>query len=168
MSDRPRDWNGQVIWLLERVAGLGSGYGPGTPSGSVPIGIGVNDVVHYVNGTHGAIGSGGVITLQLPETERTWLLAAFSYNRLAGSGNKITPRVGQVSGFADGGPDERVALAQQNANVKVNAVFQYPVPFWVDADYRAYFRPNFNSGSDNTGRYQFWFIQGRTTEESPS
>lgn len=166
MSDRPRDWNGDVRWLLERIAGL-AGSGPGTPSGSLVQGIAVNDVLHYFEGTHAAFDSSGELTLQLPTTTRMWLLAAFSYNNDSGTGNKITPRIGQAATFADDGADERVALAQQNASAKVNAVFQYPVPFYVDGSFRAYFRPSYNSGSNNIGTYRFWFVQGVATTDSP-
>ena len=160
MGNRPRSWNDDVRWLLERIAGLPGSAGPGTDPADLPQGIGVSDVIQYIAGTHTAIDSTGEITLQLPLTTRQWNLAAFSYIQDSGTANRIEVRLGQAAAFADDGVDERVHIQQQNSNTKVDIVFQYPVPFYVDADGRAYLRPGYNAGADNVGSYRFWFIQG--------
>ena len=54
---RPAAWNDDVIWLLERVAGLLHDDGRGTDSAAIPRGIAASAVVHYVRGTHTNVGT---------------------------------------------------------------------------------------------------------------
>ena len=165
-KERPRDWNGEVIWLLERIAGLLASQGPGTDSGDVPRGIATSDVFHYVRDSHTGVGPATEVTLQMPETTRMWHLFAMTYHRTAGSGTEVTPRVGQASGFAADGPDDRAAVGPQAVADGVNAVFCQMIPCRTDGDFRLYFRPGFDAGNDNAGTYQFWFVQGVETVES--
>jgi len=163
---RPATHNDDLLWLLQRIAGLTESEGKGTESDGVVRGIPSNDVLHYISGSHLGIDGTGEITLQLPTTTRNWMLVGMSYNRTAGAGANIAPRVGQVVTFVADSGDDRLTFASQVVADRINSVFASPIPFHVDAAFKAYFRPQYDAGADNTGDYQFWFIQGYETEES--
>jgi len=163
---RPGHRDDDVIWLLERLAGVLNSHKKGTDASTLPRGGPVSDVIHYLTASHTNATTSTEITLQLPTTTRSWELIAITYHRTAGTGTAMAPRVGQSSGFAADGPDDRVQVTSQAVTTAVNLVMCSPVPFHIDANGRAYFRPGFNTGSDNDGTYQFWFKQGILTEES--
>jgi hypothetical protein len=165
-KDRPGAWNDDVIWLLERVAGLLADQGKGTGSGTLPRGIATSGVVHYVRGTHTDVGPAEETTIQLPQTTRSWLLVGLTYHRTGGTATAVEPRLGQAAGFTTDGPDDRVALGPQAVATGINAVFCKPIPLRADTDFRVYLRPGFDAGADNDGIYQLWLQQGIETAES--
>lgn len=163
---RPGHWNDDVRWLLERIAGILAQQGRGTESTSLQRGIPASDVYHYISGSHVDVGSAEETTIQMPATTRSWRLRAITYHVTGGSAATYAPRLGQSSGFAADGPDDRLAIASMAVATPVNKVFCEAVPVRADASYRLYFRPGFASGADNDGTYQLWFEQVVETEES--
>lgn len=165
-KDRPGDWNSDVIWLLERLAGLLANQGKGTGSVQVPRGAPGSPVVHYVRLTPTDLTSSSEVVIQMPETTRQWRLLSMQVHRVDGAASTWAPHVGQSSGFGIDGADDRLGLASQGFTTPFRKVFCQPVPMKADADFRLYFNPQLGGGTDNDIDLQLWFIQDFETEES--
>jgi hypothetical protein len=166
-KDRPRAWNDDVIWLLERVAGILASQGAGTGSGDLPRGIAASDVFHYLRLTPSDLDDSAVVALQMPTTDDTqWALAACQLHSSDGSATQWAPRFGQTATFADDGPDDRLGFASQAFTAPYRVVLCKAVPMHPDGDGKLYLKPGLNAGSDNDLDLQLWFRQLVTTETS--
>jgi hypothetical protein len=166
-KDRPASWNDDVLWLLERVAGLTASQGRGTGSADIPLGTAVSPVSHYVRLTPSGLGSTSVVTIQMPTTTTSqWRLLSVQWHRAAGSATTWAPRIGQTAAFVDDGPDDRLEVAAQAFTDPIRKVYCQPIPMTADGTSRLYFKPGLDAGSDNDLDLQFWFIQDYETEES--
>jgi hypothetical protein len=125
-------------------------------------------VYFRVAGTHTNVGTSEETTLQLPQSGgdyriEAWLLVSFHYVRSGGSASNYQPRLGQAASFSAGDINERLAYSSTAVGTATNDVFSTPVPCRSDSNGRLYFKPGFDSGSDNDGEYEFWFqkVRGR-------
>ena len=121
----------------------------------------ISDRVFYrASGTHTAVGSSEETTLQLPAPgggAAIFMLRSFHYVRSDGSASTYTPRLGQAASFTNGDINERMAYSSTAVGTATNDVFSSDIPVKTDSNGRLYFRPGFNSGSDNDGDYEFFF-----------
>lgn len=118
-------------------------------------------VLTRITGTHTNVGTSEETTLQTgASTAETWLLVAFHYvvNTGSGAGDAANyqPRIGQAASFSSGDINERVAYASTAVGTAINDVYTTPVPMRSDSAGKLYFKPGFDSGSDNDGDYEFW------------
>lgn len=114
-------------------------------------------VLIRITGTHTNVGTSEETTLQTgASTAETWLLVAFHYVRSGGSASNYQPRIGQAASFSAGDINERVAYASTAVGTAINDVYATPIPMRSDSDGKLYFKPGFDSGSDNDGDYEFW------------
>jgi len=165
-KDRPRAWNDDVIWLLERVAGILASQGAGTGSGALPLGIAASDVLHYLRLTPADLAVGAVVELQMPPTETQWALEACQLHSTDGSATQWAPRFGQTATFTDDGPDDRLGFASQAFTAPYRVVLCKAVPLHPDGANKLYLKPGLNGGTDNDLDVQLWFRQLITTETS--
>ena len=115
-----------------------------------------------VNGTQTNVGTSEETTLQLPSDKaEVWLLASFHFVRTGGSASNYTARIGQSASWTNGDINERVTYASSVVATATNDVYAVPVPMKCDTNGRVYFRPGFDSGSDNDANYEFWFKKAR-------
>tara|TARA_R110000824_G_scaffold10774_1_gene47190 strand:- start:579 stop:965 length:387 start_codon:yes stop_codon:yes gene_type:complete len=116
-----------------------------------------------ITGTHTDAGTSEETDLQLPVTDSAtmWLLVSFHYVRSDGSASNYTPRIGQTAAWTSGDINERLAYSSTAVGTAINDVFATSIPCSVAADGKLYFRPGFDSGSDNDGNYEFWFQKAR-------
>ena len=77
----------------------------------------------------------------------------------SGSAASWTPRLMQTSDASDSGIEERFVYASGSASI--NDVFAQPMPCLADSDGKLYFKPGFNTGSDNNYGAEFWFIRAK-------
>ena len=119
----------------------------------------MNDIYFRVRGIHTNVGTSEETTIQLPTKRgnQIVLLVAFHYVRTGGTAATYTPRLGQKAAFTNGDIDERIAYSATAVGTATNDVFSAPIPSRTDSNGRLYFRPGFNTGSDNDGVYEFWF-----------
>lgn len=164
-KERPRSWNDDVIWLLERLVGLLGAAGR-IGSAEIPLGGPSSPVIHYVRLTPTDVAASGEVIIQLPDTTPQWRLLSAQLHKTAGSSSTWAPRVGQVSGFTDDGPEDRLSLDPQSASEPFRLVFCQPIPMKADADGRLYLKPGFDAGADNDADIQLWFVQDFETQES--
>ena len=114
-----------------------------------------------ITGTHLNVGTSEETELQLSDKSEPWLLVSFHYVRSGGSAATYTPRLGQAASFTDGDINERMVFGSTLVADATNDVFSVPIPCWTDSAGKLYFRPGFNTGSDNDGDYEFVFFRGR-------
>ena len=119
---------------------------------------------HRIAGTHTNVGTSEETTLQFPAqgggfSSEIWLLVAFHYVQSGGSASTYQPGVGQASGFTVGDINDRLAYSSTAVGTAVNDVYSSPILCLTDSNGRLYFKPGFNSGTDNDGDYEFWFRQ---------
>mgnify|MGYP003155250471 FL=1 len=106
------------------------------------------------------VGTSEETTLQLPLTNTggggdIYMLRSFHFVKTGGSASTWQPKLGQSAAFSSGGIDERVSYAA--AGNSINEVFSAEVPVKTDGTGKLYFRPGFNTGSDNDADYEFFF-----------
>ena len=123
-------------------------------------------VYRRIAALHTNVGTCEETTLQLPQSggenrKEVWLLVSFHYVRTGGSASNYQPRIGQSASFSAGGVEERVAYSSTAVGTATNDVYATPIPCLTDTNGRLYFRPGFDSGSDNDGAYEFWFQKAR-------
>jgi hypothetical protein len=114
-------------------------------------------VLVRVAGTHTNVGTSEETSLQLGDSAKTWLIHAFHYVRSGGSASNYQPRIGQAASFSSGDINERIAYASTAVGTAINDVYTTPIPIQSDSNGRVYFKPGFDSGSDNDGDYEFYF-----------
>ena len=118
-------------------------------------------LLYRVAGTHTNVGSNEETTLQLPTPAGSgagiWLLKAFHYVRSGGSAATYIPRLGQSAAWTDSDINERMTYSSTAVATSINDVFAADIPCKSDSNGRLYFRPGFNTGSDNDGAYEFFF-----------
>ena len=111
-------------------------------------------------GSHLNVGTSEETTLQLPAPgggAGIWLFRSFHYVRSGGSAANYQPRLGQAASFTNGDINERAAYTSTAVATAINDVFSTEIPVKTDSNGRLYFRPGFDSGSDNDGDYEFFF-----------
>jgi hypothetical protein len=118
-------------------------------------------VYQRITGTHLNVGTSEETEIVLSDKSEPWLLVSFHYVRSGGSGSTYTPRLGQAASFTNGDINERMVFSSTAVGTATNDVFAVPIPCWTDSSGKLYFRPAFNSGSDNDGDYEFVFFRGR-------
>ncbi|MAH50540.1 hypothetical protein CMI37_32260 [Candidatus Pacearchaeota archaeon] len=116
-----------------------------------------------VAGTHTNVGTSEETTLQLPvaDSPTVWLLVSFHYVQTGGTGNNYAHRLGQTAAWTSEDINERLGYSSSTVDEPINDVFATPIPCLVAADGKLYFRPGFDSSSDNDGNYEFWFKKAR-------
>ena len=93
-----------------------------------------------------------------------WLLVSVHFVRTGGSATTFTFRLGQSAGWTNDDINERVTYATQTiaTDPTINDVFASPVPCLTDSNGRLYFRPGYNTGTDdNDSEYEFWFQRAK-------
>ena len=118
-------------------------------------------VYQRLTGTHTNVGANEETDLVLSDKSEPWLLVSFHYVRSGGSAATYQPRLGQAASFTDGDINERMLFSSTAVGTATNDVFSVPIPCWTDTSGKLYFRPGFNTGSDNDGNYEFVFFRGR-------
>ena len=119
--------------------------------------------LYRIRGSHLNVGAAESTTLQLPTARpggkavKSWLLVGFHYKQSGGTAANYTPTLGEIAGWTAGGIDERMTYTSTAVGTAINDVFAAPIPCRTDANGRLYFRPGFNTGTDNDGDYEFWF-----------
>ena len=102
-------------------------------------------------------------TVQLPTASQSanqvWLLASFTFGKASGSAASWTPRLMQTSTASDSSIEERFVYASGSASI--NDVFAQPMPSLADSDATLYFKPGFNTGSDNNYGAEVWFVRAK-------
>lgn len=156
MRPYPRAWNDRVIWLLERLLGIPSGF---SETDELPVGAPDSPVYTRVRLSITGASSSTELAVQLPTATRTWEVAGLSLVRSSGSASTWAPRLGENAGFAAGSIDERVAYDAASTATPINDVFCAPVPVRTDPSGRLYFRPGFDAGTNNAATAELWFRQ---------
>jgi len=121
-----------------------------------------------ISGTLTNVGTSQETTVQLPAlggntTRQLWLIVGIHFVRTGGSASNFQFRVGELAGWTNGDISERIAYASQaiSSDPDINDVFTQPIPTITDGNGRIYFRPGFDSGVDNDGKYEFWFKRAK-------
>ena len=119
-----------------------------------------------ISGTHSGVGASEETTLQLPQRTTgqggaIWILRSFHYVRSDGSAATYTPRLGQAASWTDSDINERMTYSSTAVATAISDVFAASIPCKTDSNGRLYFRPGFNTGSDNDGAYEFYFEHAR-------
>ena len=118
-------------------------------------------VLFRATGSHLNVGSSEETTLQLPAPgggAGIWLLRSFHYVCASSIGAaNYTPRLGQEASFTDGDINERMVYSATVIATAINDVFSTEIPLKTDSSGRLYFRPGFNTGTNNAGDYEFFF-----------
>lgn len=118
-------------------------------------------VYQRVTGTHTNVGTSEETVLTLSDKSEPWLLVSFHYVRTGGSASNYQPRLGQAASFQNGDVNERMVFTSTAVGTPINDVFSVPIPCWTDSSGKLYFRPGFDSGTDNDGGYELVFFRGR-------
>ena len=126
------------------------------------------DIYLRFTGTHTAAeGTGGtetITTLQFPTAgARVWLLTSFHY-KPGGSGGaaNYAPSLHQASTAATDSINERMNVDSAVVAIIQDIIFAAPIPCMTDTSGRLYFKPGFDTSSDNNdGVFEFWFKKGR-------
>lgn len=155
MRPYPRSWNDRVVWLLERLLGLPDG----SDGSGLPVGSPDSPVYHRVRVAISGAGPSTELVVQLPATTRAWEVAGLALVRTSGSATTWAPSLGEAAGYSAGSLDERVAYDAAAVSTPINDVFCAAVPVRSDSNGRVYFRPGFDSGSNNAGTAELWFRQ---------
>ena len=121
-----------------------------------------------LTGTLTNVGSSEETTLQFPAQggdfkSEIWLLVSTHFVVTGGSAATFALRIGQSSGWTNGDVNERAENAAQtfSSEPAINDVYAEPIPCLTDSNGRLYFRPGFNTGSDNDANYEFWFRKAK-------
>jgi len=119
--------------------------------------------LYRFRGTHLNVGTSAITTIQLPTARadgraaKSWLLVGFHYKRSGGTAATYAPTLGQVNAWVAGGIEERMTYTATAVATAINDVFSAPIPCRTDLNGRLFFRPGFNTGTDNDGDFEFWF-----------
>ena len=109
--------------------------------------------------TYTNVGSSQETTIQFPSAigQRVWNLVSLQFNRTGGSGATYTNSIGNVAGFTTLTGDELLLGTSTAVATPTHDTYVSPIPMWSDSDYRLYFKPGFNTGSDTAGTAELIF-----------
>tara|TARA_R100000742_G_C4270750_1_gene89509 strand:+ start:914 stop:1300 length:387 start_codon:yes stop_codon:yes gene_type:complete len=88
---------------------------------------------------------------------RIYILRRFHISKTSGDATTWTPRMGHEASFTNDSIDEDVKYQTIDCSSKINDVFDAPIPIKTDGSNALYFRPGFNSGTNNAISWDFYF-----------
>ena len=100
-------------------------------------------------------------TIQFPTAlgKYLWSLVSFHMVRTDGTAATWAPRLGDTAGFAADSGSEKVSYDSAAVGTAINDYWASPgVPCYLGTDYKLYFVPAFNTGTDNDATVELIFV----------
>ena len=111
--------------------------------------------------TYTGAGTSEETTIQFPTAvgKMFWELVSFHIVRTDGAASNWAPRLGDTSGFAADSGSEKFGYSSAAVTIAINDYWAYPgIPCYLGTDYKLYFVPAFDAGSDNDATVELIFV----------
>ena len=110
--------------------------------------------------TYTAISASQESVIQFPPgiNKRVWFLMSQHFNRTDGTAANYQFSIGDVTGFTTGTGNELLLSSSEPVGTVTHDTHESPIPMWSDSDFKLFFKPGFDAGSDNDGTVELIFF----------